>query len=122
MLTPNRWHYFGIAARTTSWLGVDETVLALLKRAHRGRGRAEHYQLVYRMNSLRSLRRYAERAGFARLEVRHLDNPAVFQYYFPGPAAALPVWYSRVVYSLGLSGLFGTLLCRLTAAAAGPRQ
>ena len=120
VLTPNRWHYFGLAARISSWLGVDEAVLALLRRGRSGRRAVEHHPLVYRMNTLHSLRRCAARAGFTQLEVRHLDNPKLFVYYFPRWAARLPSWYSRAVYSLGLTSMFGTLLCRLTARAVGP--
>ncbi|MBO0775647.1 MAG: class I SAM-dependent methyltransferase [Actinobacteria bacterium] len=115
IVTPNRWHYFGAAASTAAVLGIDDAVFRLLRRARPGHGHhPRHYRLAYRMNSPRSLRGYAERAGFTRLEMAHLDNPRLFQYCFPGPAAALPAQYSRLVYRLGLRNLFGTLLCRLT--------
>jgi hypothetical protein len=58
------------------------------------------------------LRRFAREAGFSSLEIRHLENPAVFETYFPGRSVAFPRWYSRAVHRLGRPELFGTFICR----------
>ncbi len=65
------------------------------------------------MNTVAAIRRAAGVAGFSSLEVRHLENPAVFETYFPGRLTAIPRGYSRLVHRLGLEGAFGTLICRL---------
>jgi hypothetical protein len=77
-----------------------------------GHGHAAHFPVAYRANSVRALRKVGDEAGFSRLEIRHLDNPAVFETYFPGRSVAFPRWYSRSVHRIGRPELFGTLICR----------
>jgi SAM-dependent methyltransferase len=137
IITPNLWHYFGLVTKASMALGVEERLLTALRSAHEarlqpdgdtssppsghvhgpghGQGHSQaaaHFSLAYRANSVRALRRVGDEAGFSALEIRHLENPAVFETYFPGRAAAFPRWYSRTIHRLGRPTLFGTLICR----------
>jgi hypothetical protein len=58
------------------------------------------------------LRRLGAEAGFSSLEIRHLENPAMFENYFPGESVRFPRWYSRMMHRIGRPELFGTLICR----------
>ncbi len=132
VITPNLAHYFGAAAKTAMALRIDDRLLDALRkhqdeRQHSARhhhphhrhdgaahgGRAAHFPLSYKMNTVRALRLAAGRAGFSALEVRHLENSAVFETYFPGRLGAIPRGYARLVHGLGASAFFGTLICRL---------
>lgn len=147
IITPNLWHYFGLLAKASMALGVEERLLRALRAAHdakqhqsgkprdeqaedghgqaSGRGHpqasghghghahtAAHFSVAYRANSVRALRKVGDEAGFSALEIRHLENPAVFETYFPGRSVAFPRWYSRMIHRLGRPTLFGTLICR----------
>jgi len=113
VITPNLWHYFGLLAKGAMALGVEDRLLGALRGANRDHDHhAAHFAVAYRANSVRSLRRFAREAGFSSLEIRHLENPAVFETYFPGRSVAFPRWYSRAVHRLGRPELFGTFICR----------
>jgi SAM-dependent methyltransferase len=117
VITPNLWHYFGAAARASMALGVEERLLGSLRahkarHDHAGHDRAAHFPVAYRANSVRRLGRVGAEAGFSALEIRHLENPAIFETYFPGRAVAFPRWYSRWLHRIGRPELFGTLICR----------
>lgn len=113
VVTPNLWHYFGLLAFGLGAAGLDGRVLARL----RGHDLVDehHFPVRYRMNAVGSLRRRAAEAGFSALEVRHLDDPGVFQPYFPPALRSLPVAWSRAAYRLGQPALFGTIIARLVA-------
>ncbi|MGH9172265.1 MAG: class I SAM-dependent methyltransferase [Acidimicrobiales bacterium] len=117
-VTPNLWHYFGLAAKVTMALGVDDVLLKLLRRnglhdhQHQHHTQPAHFPVAYRANSVRSLGSIGFEAGYSRLEIKHLENPAVFETYFGGRAAAWPRAYSKAVHRLGRPELFGTLICR----------
>lgn len=132
VITPNLAHYFGAAAKTAMALRIDDRLLEALRRrqaqrGHSGRqhhahhqhdlgdpaGRAAHFPMSYKMNTVRALGLAAETAGFTALEVRHLENSAVFETYFPGRLSVIPRGYARVVHSLRVTAAFGTLICRL---------
>ena len=42
-----------------------------------------------------------------------IDDPGIFEPYFPGRSKALPRGYSKVVRAVGSPHLAGTILCRL---------
>jgi SAM-dependent methyltransferase len=118
LVTPNLWHYFGIAAKAAMVLGIEDKLLAALRARRAGHDHGHdhhpvaHFALAYRANSVRALRRLGAEAGFSSLEIRHLENPAVFETYFPGRSVAFPRWYARSVHRIGRPELFGTLICR----------
>lgn len=119
VVTPNLWHYFGMAAKLSMALGVDDKLLGALRarRAdhhhdHHHHDDVAHFAVAYRANSVRALTTLGAAAGYSSLEIRHLENPAVFETYFPGRSAAFPRWYSRSVHRIGRPELFGTLICR----------
>lgn len=112
VITPNLWHYFGLLAKGAMALGIEDRLLGALLAAHPAHHHAAHFSVAYRANSVRALRRFGSEAGFLALEIRHLENPAVFETYFPGRSVAFPRWYSRSVHRLGKPELFGTLICR----------
>lgn len=128
VVTPNLWHYFGAGAKVAMTLRIDDRLLAALRRHQDGRGHhdhhghradadhtglAAHFPMSYRMNTVRAMGLAALEAGFSALEVRHLENPAVFETYFPGRLVAIPRTYARLVHRLRLEAAFGTLICRL---------
>lgn len=112
VITPNLWHYFGLLAKVTMALGLEDRLLGALRASHPGHHHVAHFPVAYRANSVRALRRLAAEAGYTALEIRHLENPAVFEAYFPGRSVAFPRGYSKVIHRLGRPELFGTLICR----------
>lgn len=112
-LTPNLWHYFGMAALVAHRLGVEDRLLERL----RGSDVVQeyHFPVRYRCNAVPSIHRAAERSGFRRMEVRHLDHPGVFEGYFPAALQGFPRRWSSMVHRHRLGRLMGTLLVRLEA-------
>lgn len=113
LLTPNLWHYFGLAARLSSAVHLEDSLLRLTRAGKPEIQHVAHFPVRYRLNSVRALRRHAEAAGFGRLEICHLDNPGVFETYFPRRLRTLPRRYSWGAYHLHRDALLGTLLVRL---------
>jgi len=114
VVTPNLWHYFGVAAKASMALGVEDRLLRATRARHTGHehDHVAHFSVAYRANSVRALARVGDEVGFSGLEIRHLENPAVFETYFPGRSVAFPRWYSRAIHRIGRPELFGTLICR----------
>ncbi len=119
LVTPNLWHYFGIAAKGATALGVDDLLLELLRRSHPDHGHVAHFGVSYRMNSVGALARAAAEAGFAVGEIRHLENPGIFEGYFHPSLVSLPRAYSDAIHRLGRGELYGTIICRLVTPASG---
>jgi len=119
LVTPNLWHYFGLLAKATGALGIEDRLLRLARRTHPGHDHVGHFPVAYRLNSVAELERRGAEAGFVAGEIRFLDNPAVFEGYFPPSLAVLPRSYSRAVHRLGAAALYGTILCRLVMPAGG---
>jgi SAM-dependent methyltransferase len=113
LITPNRWHYFGAVALAAQRLHLDEWLL------HRLRDETHlhehHFPIQYRMNSARALRGVAGRVGFRTVEIRMVDEPGIYQPYFPPRLQPVAEWYSRVIHRRGWAGLAGTILARLEA-------
>jgi SAM-dependent methyltransferase len=114
LLTPNLWHYFGVASLLASRLHVEDWLLKRL----RGEELVDdyHFDVQFQMNSVRQLTEAAERAGFARAEFRHLEDPGIFEGYLPERLAWFPRGYSKAVRRLRRGSNYGTLLVRLTRA------
>lgn len=110
-VTPNLWHYFGMISAAATRAGVEDRLL------HRVRPseliEAYHSPVRYRMNTIRSLSRTAEAAGFRAAEVRGLDQPGMFETYFPEALRAFPRLYSRAINRVGSPHLCGSLIFRL---------
>ena len=113
IVTPNLWHYFGLLAKVTGALGVEDRLLRVARRWHPDHEHVEHFPVGYRLNSVTQLERRATEAGFVAGEIRFLDNPAVFEGYFPPRLASLPRSYSKALHRVGVITLFGTIICRL---------
>ena len=112
-LTPNLWHYFGMATKFSSTMGIEEW---LLERLVGTRVKAAyHFPTTYRLNSIRTIKRMLEETGFRDVEFRYFDSPHRFEYCFPKPLRWFPSVYSRLVYTLGLSKFMGIIMFRATA-------
>jgi SAM-dependent methyltransferase len=112
-LTPNLYHYFALAARLTSLLGVEKALLHwLLERQFVDE---YHHETHYRLNTLRRVRRSAQAAGYTSLDVLYLDNPEILQPYFSRFLRTFPERYSRWVHKCEFYSLFATMLFRLGA-------
>jgi SAM-dependent methyltransferase len=110
-ITPNLWHYFGATSAAAAAVGLEDWLL------HRVRPdeliEAYHCAVRYRLNTIRSLSRTAAEAGFSQLEVRGLEQPGIFETYFPAPLRTLPRYYAWLINRVGSPHLCGTLLFRL---------
>jgi hypothetical protein len=96
-------------------VGADDKLLEMLRArrpAHDHHHSVAHFPVAYRANSVRALTRVGAEAGYSSLDIRHLENPAIFETYFPGRSVAFPRWYARFVHRVGRPELFGTLICR----------
>jgi SAM-dependent methyltransferase len=112
VLTPNRNHYFGFAALAAQRLHVDEWLLRRLR--DEDVLHDHHYPIQYRMNSRRTLSRQAAEAGFTKIEFRMIDEPGIYEPYFPQALRWVPSMWSRAVHSTGAAPAAGTILAKLT--------
>jgi SAM-dependent methyltransferase len=117
ILTPHVLHYFGGAALIARRLRVDEWLLHWLR--DEATLRDHHCPLEYRMNTRHQLTWLARRAGFGHIEFRMLDEPGLYEPYFPRPLRSLPVAWSTIVHRLHTPALAGTILARLEASPPG---
>jgi SAM-dependent methyltransferase len=106
-LTLNQWHYFGLTTWATSRLGLNEWLI----RRVRDPGQVDeyHFRTEYRINSIRSISRHLERAGFSEVEFRMWDQPRVYEPYLPDRLSGLATVWSRAAYRLGSPHLMGHL-------------
>ena len=95
LLTPHAGHYFGAIALATERIGIEEWLL------HRIRSHDvlhdHHFPVAYRLNTRKKLMRQAAAAGFVSVEVRMIEDPGIFQPYFPAALRGLP----RGVFAAG---------------------
>ena len=112
-VTPNLLHYFGLVSAAATRLGIEDWLL------HKVRSpdliEAYHSPVRYRCNTVRRIRSTALSAGFQQSEFRVLEQPGMFETYFPPALMWWPQGYSRVVNRWAPPELFGTLLFRLVA-------
>ena len=112
-VTPNLWHYFGLASAGASRAGIEDWLLHRLRPAELIE--AYHSPVRYRCNTIRRLRLTALDAGFQGAEFRVLEQAGMFETYFPPPLRWAPRGYSRMINRWAHPELFGTLLFRLRA-------
>jgi 2-polyprenyl-3-methyl-5-hydroxy-6-metoxy-1,4-benzoquinol methylase len=112
-ITPNLWHYFGLASMLASRAGLEDRILRWVRPAQLVE--AYHSSVRYRCNTIRSLRATARAAGFRDAEFRVLEQAGMFETYFPPALRAWPRRYSALVNGWAPVELFGTLLFRLVA-------
>ena len=106
-LTINQWHYFGLTTWATSRLGLDEW---LLRRVRNPEEVGEyHVHTEYRINSIRSISRHLEHAGFSEVEFRMWDLPRAYEPYLPDRLTGLATVWSRGAYRLRRPNLMGHL-------------
>ncbi len=117
-LTLNVRHYFGATTWAMSRLKVAEWAL------HRLKGDAlvheHHFPTVYRFNSLRTVRRHCEAAGFESLEFRCYDAAERYQWYLPDRLRPVAPAYSHLAYAVGSPTMMGHLTFRAVKAAPAP--
>ena len=106
-ITLNQWHYFGLTTWATSRLGLDEWVL---RRVRDPRQVDEyHFHTEYRINSIRSISRHLEHAGFSDVEFRMWDLPRMYEPYLPERLTGLATVWSHAAYRLRRPNLMGHL-------------
>lgn len=106
-ITLNQWHYFGLTTWATSRLGLNEWLL----RQVRDPGLVDeyHFRTEYRINSIRSVSRHLDRAGFSAVEFRMWDLPSAYEPYLPDRLTGLAPAWSRAAYRLHRPNLMGHL-------------
>ncbi len=109
-LTLNVLQYFGAMTWALSRMGLSDHVLELLK------GHDEvhdhHFPPEYRLNSVRSVSRYFEGAGFDSVEFRCYDAAERYQWYLPPGLRWFSTAYNRMAYAVGSPSLMGHLAFR----------
>jgi SAM-dependent methyltransferase len=111
-LTPNKRHYFGLATWAANRLRIEEPLLNAVRDRNRVAG--YHVPTEYRLNSIRTVSRHLERAGFAGVEYRMWDLPRMYEPYLPGPSHHLAGAWNRLAYRTGRPNLMGHLTFRAT--------
>lgn len=109
-LTLNRYQYFGLVTWVTTRLGVSEAVLRRLKTQEEID--SYHFPTQYRLNSIGSLTRHLDWAGFRSVEFRCFDQPRRYAYYLPERLKGFCYAYTRAAYALGRPSLMGHLSFR----------
>lgn len=111
-VTPNMWHYFGLATKITSALKINEWLLDRLigKQAKE----AYHFPTFYKVNSVRAIQNALTRTGFQDVEFRCFDNWKEYRYVFPKQLRWIPKLYSFLVYRFNSPYLMGRIMFRAT--------
>jgi SAM-dependent methyltransferase len=112
-VTPNLWHYFGMATKLSASLGVEDWLLARLMGAQVKD--AYHFPTAYRINSIRAIQHALAHSGFQEVEFKCFDQANRFESYFPKLLRWFPGFYSRLVYKLRAPQLMGFIMFRATA-------
>ncbi len=110
LITPNGIHPFGLASKVLAKTGLTDTVLRKLRPDEIDH---YHFHVVATQNSPWSVRKCAEEAGFASIDVGLHDDPGVFKHYLPEKLHVLPEAYSSVIAATRLKQLSGTLIIEL---------
>ena len=111
-LTPNLRHYFGLATWTANRLGFEEPLLSAV-RDQKAVARY-HVPTEYRLNSIRTVSRHLDRAGFAGVEFRMWDLPRMYEPYLPGPLRHVAGAWNHMAYRTGRPNLMGHLTFKAT--------
>jgi 2-polyprenyl-6-hydroxyphenyl methylase/3-demethylubiquinone-9 3-methyltransferase len=108
-VTPNVGHYFGATTWAASRLGCEERVLTWLRGDH---GHDHHFHAEYRLNSIRTISRQLDNAGFRAVDFRCYDATDRYRWYMPSGLKWFPAVYTRVAYAVGSPSLMGHLSFR----------
>jgi SAM-dependent methyltransferase len=104
-ITLNQWHYFGFTTWATSRLGLNEWLLRRVRDpAHVDE---YHFRTAYRINSIRSIRRHLEDAGFSSVEFRMWDLPRMYEPYLPSPLTRFATVWNKAAYTIGGPNVMG---------------
>jgi SAM-dependent methyltransferase len=109
-LTLNMHQYFGLMTWATSRLGLSEKLLAKLKTPEVID--SYHFRTEYRLNSIRSLTRRLDEAGFRSVEFRCYDDTRRYAWYLPERLHWFARGYTRAAYVVGSAELMGHLSFR----------
>jgi 2-polyprenyl-3-methyl-5-hydroxy-6-metoxy-1,4-benzoquinol methylase len=112
-VTPNLWHYFGMATKLSASLGIEDWLLTRLIGTRTKN--SYHFPTKYRLNSMRVLKRTLEQVGFREVEFVYFDPPRNFTYCFPKGLRWFPGLYSRFVYALKLPWFMGLIMFKAIA-------
>ena len=111
-VTPNLWHYFGMATKLSASLGIEDWLLERLIGAPAKA--AYHFPTTYRINSIQVMKRVLAHAGFQEIEFICFDAPKGFEYCLPKVLRWFPGLYSSVVYALRIPQIMGHIMFRAT--------
>lgn len=109
-LTVNVRQYFGLLTWAATRLGVSDGLLARLK--SQAVVEAYHFPTQYRLNSVRTVSRHLERAGFDSVDFRCYDDTGRYEWYLPRAVRWFPPAYTRAAYAIGSPALMGHLTFR----------
>jgi SAM-dependent methyltransferase len=112
-VTPNLWHYFGLASAAAARLGIADWLLHRLRSSELIE--AYHSPVRYRCNTMHQLHATAIDAGFHHARFRVLEQAGMFETYFPPALRWGSRAYSRMINHWGHPELYGTLLFQLMA-------
>jgi SAM-dependent methyltransferase len=110
-LTPNLHHYFGLSTWAAGRLHVSNRLLRRLKGAD---VLPDHFPIEYRLNTITTLTRHLEQAGFGAVEFRCCDASQRFAWYLPRRLAWVARSYTRAVYAMHAPKIMGLLCIRAT--------
>ncbi|GER86367.1 hypothetical protein KDW_05290 [Dictyobacter vulcani] len=112
-ITPNLWHYFGLATKISATLGIQNWLLGRLI-GEQARD-SYHFPTTYRLNSIRDISHTLEHAGFRAVEFICLDPRGGFEYCLPKRLHWFPRLYSRFVYSIKQPRIMGLIMFKAFA-------
>jgi 2-polyprenyl-3-methyl-5-hydroxy-6-metoxy-1,4-benzoquinol methylase len=106
-MTVNRWHYFGLSTWAATRLGISEWLLSKVRSTDQIA--AYHFPTEYRMNTIRSVTRLLDDAGFRTVEFRMWDLPSMYTPYLPARLDWLAAVWQRLTYQFDRPNLMGHL-------------
>lgn len=111
-LTVNKWHYFGLSTWAATRLGVADWLLAKVRDP--AAITSYHFPTEYRMNTIGTVTRLLDDAGFREVEFRMWDLPALYQPYLPARLARVATAWQAMAYRLDSPHIMGHLTFRAT--------
>ena len=114
-MTLNMYQYFGFSTWATSRLGINDRLLQVLKDPGKAEGQHHHdhhFRTQYRLNSMRTLSRHLDVAGFTAVEFRCFDAPERYAWYLPRPLKGFAPLYTKAAYRIGKPALMGHISFR----------
>ncbi len=109
-LTPNLTHYFGASTWALARLRCSDRVLVRLKP---GVDVLEHhFPPQYRLNTIDTITRHLQGAGFRSVQFRCYDATNRYRWYLPGGLKWFSPAYTRLAYTVGDPRWMGHLAFR----------